>query len=159
MRKVVFPGSFDPITKGHEDLVLRALNLFDEVVVAVGQHSTKKSMFPLDDRLAMIAQTFAQEPRVSVASYEGLTADFCLRVGAVAQLRGVRNAVDLSYEQTIAQMTRTMHPSLDTVVLLTAPAFSAIHSTVVRDVLDHGGDARSFVPECLSSRFAPGPSL
>ena len=78
MRKVVFPGSFDPITKGHEDLVLRALDLFDEVVVAVGQHSSKKSMFPLDDRLAMIAQTFAQESRVSVASYEGLTADFCL---------------------------------------------------------------------------------
>lgn len=97
----------------------------------------------------MLEATFADHPKVRVTSYEGLTADCCLEVGAQVQLRGVRNAVDLSYEQTLAQMTRAMHPELDTVVLLTDPPFAPIHSTVVRDVLAHGGDASPFVPSAI----------
>ena len=153
MRRAVFPGSFDPVTRGHENVVLRGLNLFDEVIVAVGQHSTKKGAFPLEERLAMLRETFADQPRVKVTSYTGLTSEFCHKVGATVQLRGVRNSTDFDYEKTIAQMTRQMHPDLDTVVLLTDPAFTAIHSTVVREVLSHGGDIRPFVPEALAARF------
>ena len=153
MRRAVFPGSFDPVTRGHENVVLRGLNLFDEVIVAVGQHSTKKGAFPVEERLAMLRETFADQPRVKVMSYTGLTSEFCHKVGATVQLRGVRNSIDFDYEKTIAQMTRQMHPDLDTVVLLTDPAFTAIHSTVVREVLSHGGDIRPFVPEALAARF------
>ena len=153
MRRAVFPGSFDPVTRGHENVVLRGLNLFDEVVVAVGQHSTKKGAFPVKERLEMLCETFADQPRVKVMSYTGLTTAFCHKVGATTQLRGVRNSTDFDYEKTIAQMTRQMHPDLDTVVLLTDPAFMAIHSTVVREVLSHGGDIRPFVPEALAARF------
>ena len=153
MRRAVFPGSFDPVTRGHENVVLRGLNLFDEVIVAVGQHSTKKGAFPVEERLAMLRETFADQPRIKVMSYTGLTSELCHKVGATAQLRGVRNSTDFDYEKTIAQMTRQMHPDLDTVVLLTDPAFTAIHSTVVREVLSHGGDIRPFVPEALAARF------
>ena len=153
MRRAVFPGSFDPVTRGHENVVLRGLNLFDEVIVAVGQHSTKKGAFPVEERLAMLRATFADQPRIKVMSYTGLTSEFCHKVGATVQLRGVRNSTDFDYEKTIAQMTRQMHPDLDTVVLLTDPAFTAIHSTVVREVLSHGGDIRPFVPEALAARF------
>ena len=153
MRRAVFPGSFDPVTRGHENVVLRGLNLFDEVIVAVGQHSTKKGAFPVEERLAMLRETFADQPRIKVMSYTGLTSEFCHKVGATVQLRGVRNSTDFDYEKTIAQMTRQMHPDLDTVVLLTDPAFTAIHSTVVREVLSHGGDIRPFVPEALAARF------
>lgn len=130
-------------------MVLRAASLFDQIVVAVGRHSSKTGMFSVEDRIAMLEATFAHLPNVKVTSYQGLTADYCKEVGAQVQLRGVRNAVDLSYEQTLAQMTRTLHPELDTVVLLTNPEFAPIHSTVVRDVLVHGGDASPFVPEAV----------
>ena len=115
----------DPVTRGHENVVLRGLNLFDEVIVAVGQHSTKKGAFPVEERLAMLRETFADQPRIKVMSYTGLTSEFCHKVGATAQLRGVRNGTDFDYEKTIAQMTRQMHPDVDTVVLLTDPAFTA----------------------------------
>ncbi len=134
-------------------MVLRGLNLFDEVVVAVGQHNTKKGAFPVKERLEMLCETFADQPRVKVMSYTGLTSAFCHKVGATTQLRGVRNSTDFDYEKTIAQMTRQMHPDLDTVVLFTDSAFTAIHSTVVREVLSHGGDIRPFVPEALAARF------
>ena len=130
-------------------MVLRAASLFDQIVVAVGRHSSKTGMFSVEDRIAMLEATFAHLPNVKVTSYQGLTADYCKEVGAQVQLRGVRNAVDLSYEQTLAQMTRTLHPELDTVVLLTNPEFAPIHSTVVRDVLVHGGDASPFVPKAV----------
>ena len=149
MRRALFPGSFDPVTKGHENVVLRAAGMFDEVVVAVGRHSSKKGRFPIKDRLDMLKATFADVPNVRIESYEGLTAEFCKSVGAQVQLRGVRNANDLAFEQTLAQMTRAMHKDLDTVILLTDPEFAAIHSTVVRDVLFHGGDVSPFVPNAI----------
>ena len=153
MRRAFFPGSFDPVTRGHENVVLRGLNLFDEVIVAVGKHSTKEGAFSVEDRLEMLRETFADQPRVKVMAYTGLTSEFCDKVSASALLRGVRNSTDFDYEKTIAQMTRQMHPDLDTVMLLTDPVFSAIHSTVVREVLGHGGDIRPFVPEALAARF------
>ena len=149
MRKALFPGSFDPVTKGHENVVIRATSMFDEVVIAVGRHREKKGLFSVEERLAMLEATFASHPSVQVLVYEGLTASFCQSVGAGFQLRGVRNPEDLRYEQTLAHMTRAMHPNLDTVVLLTDPEFASIHSTVVRDVLSHGGDVSPFVPEAI----------
>lgn len=155
MRVAIFPGSFDPVTKGHEDVVRRAIPLFDKIVVAVGRHSSKKGMFTIADRVEMLSATFEDCPAVEVASFEGLTADFAKAQGANFLLRGVRNGVDLSYEQTIAQMTRAMHPDLDTVILLTDPQHAAIHSTVVRDVLHHGGDVSSFVPKAVLPWLKP----
>ena len=149
MRIALFPGSFDPVTKGHENVVLRALPLFDKIVIAVGRHGSKKGMFSLEDRLAMLHAAFGHHPNIEVTSYEGLTADFCIECGATVQLRGVRNGVDLNYEQTLAQMTRAMHPELDTVILLTDPEHAAIHSSVVRDVLVHKGNVKPFVPEAV----------
>ncbi|MDA0728512.1 MAG: pantetheine-phosphate adenylyltransferase [Bacteroidetes bacterium] len=149
MRRAVFPGSFDPLTKGHENVVRRGLLLFDEIVVALGKHSEKRGMFSMAERLAFIEATFHDEPRVKVEAYEGLTFAFCHKVEACAMLRGVRNAQDLAYEQTIAQMTRAMAPSLDTVILLTDAEFAPIHSTVVRDLLTHGGDASAFLPRAV----------
>lgn len=154
MRRALFPGSFDPVTKGHENVVIRATAMFDEVVVAVGRHGTKKGLFSIEERVAMLEATFAAHPSVKVVSYDGLTADFCRSLDAQFQLRGVRNAVDLSYEQTLAHMTRAMHPDLDTVVLLTDPEYASIHSTVVRDVHAHGGDVAPFVPEAILPWFA-----
>lgn len=160
MRRALFPGSFDPVTKGHENVVVRGTAMFDEIVVAVGRHRAKKGLFSVEERVAMLEATFAAYPSVRVVSYDGLTADFCHSVGAEFQLRGVRNAVDLNYEQTLAHMTRAMHPQLDTVVLLTDPELASIHSTVVRDVLAHGGDVTPFVPQAampwMTSKQAEG---
>lgn len=129
--------------------------MFDKIVVAVGRHSSKRGMFTIADRVEMLSATFEDCPAVEVASFEGLTADFAKSQGANFLLRGVRNGVDLSYEQTIAQMTRAMHPDLDTVILLTDPQHAAIHSTVVRDVLHHGGDVSSFVPKAVLPWLKP----
>ena len=149
MRRALFPGSFDPVTRGHENVVLRALELFDEIVVAVGRHSGKQCMFSLEDRLNMLEATFSEHSAVKVTSYDGLTADWCKQCGAKFQLRGVRNVTDLVYEQTLAHMTRAMHPDLETVVLLTDPELAPIHSTVVRDLIVHGGDCSPFVPAVI----------
>ena len=151
MRRAVFPGSFDPITKGHEDVVRRATTMFDEVVVAVGRHSGKSSMFSVDMRLQMMEAAFADLPSVQVASYDGLTAQFCMEKGARFQVRGVRNAVDFEYEQMLAQMTREFQPGLETVVLFTSPSVSFIHATAVRDLLRHGGDVSAFVSDPVLS--------
>jgi len=149
MRKALFPGSFDPVTKGHENVVLRALNLFDEIVVAVGRHAGKQGMYSVEERINMLEATFSAHSAVKITSYEGLTADWCRACGATFQLRGVRNATDLVYEQTLAHMTRAMHPDLETVVLLTDPDLAPIHSTVVRDLIRHGGDCSPFVPSAI----------
>ena len=150
MRVAIFPGSFDPVTKGHEDVVRRAIPLFDKIVVAVGRHSSKKGMFTIGDRVEMLSATFEDCPTVEVASFEGLTADFCRANDAHWLLRGVRNGGDFEYERTIAQMTKVLHPSLETVILFTDPEFAHIHSNVVREILKNGGDASAFVPDDLA---------
>lgn len=150
MRRAVFPGSFDPITKGHENIVRRALPLFDEVVIGIGHNSGKQSMFPLEQRLKWLEEVFANEPKIRTATYEGLTADFCERIGAQWLIRGVRNGGDFQYERTIAQMTRQLNPSIETVILFTDPEFAPIHSTVVREILRNQGDVSAFVPEKIA---------
>ncbi len=145
-RIAVFPGSFDPITKGHENIVRRAAHLFDEVVVAIGENSSKKYMFDLEKRLSFINKVFDDIDNVRCSSYTGLTVDFCHSVGAKYMLRGVRNTADFEYERMIAQMSRDLDDSLETVLLFTDPSYSAIHSTVVREILKNGGDVSKFIP-------------
>ena len=148
-RIAVFPGSFDPITKGHEDVILRAVPLFDEIVVAIGTNSSKKYYFDLERRLEMIRFTFKDEPKIKVDTYKGLTVDYCKQIGATHLLRGLRTAADFEFERSIAHVNQTLVPELDTVFLLSLQEFSAINATIVRDILFNCGDASRFVPEGL----------
>ena len=145
MKKVLFAGSFDPITLGHYDLVVRASELFDEVVVALGANSTKKTYFSKEERLTQLKQVFSNFKNVSVAEYEGLTVDFAQTCGAKFLLRGLRNGTDFNYEQSIAQMNFQIS-GIDTYFLLTQPKFSHISSSIVRDLLKHGRDCSDLLP-------------
>lgn len=145
MKKVLFAGSFDPITLGHYDLVVRASALFDEVVVALGANSTKKTYFSKEERLTQLKQVFSNFKNVSVAEYEGLTVDFAHSCGAKFLLRGLRNGTDFNYEQSIAQMNFQIS-GIDTYFLLTQPKFSHISSSIVRDLLKNGKDCSDLLP-------------
>ncbi|MBT6746822.1 MAG: pantetheine-phosphate adenylyltransferase [Flavobacteriales bacterium] len=146
MEKVaVFPGSFDPITKGHESIIKRASLLFDKIVVAIGVNSSKKYMFSLEQRIRFCEATF-NESNISIDTYEGLTIDYCTNIGARYLLRGLRTSADFEYESGIAQMNKAMKSETDTIFMLTPPELSAISSTIVRDILKNGGDVSQFVP-------------
>ena len=146
MEKVaVFPGSFDPITKGHESIIKRASLLFDKIVVAIGVNSSKKHMFSLEQRIRFCEATF-NESNISIDTYEGLTIDYCTNIGARYLLRGLRTSADFEYESGIAQMNKEMKSETDTIFMLTPPELSAISSTIVRDILKNGGDVSQFVP-------------
>ena len=149
-RIAVFPGSFDPVTIGHESIVLRALPLFDTVIVAIGNNSTKSYMFPLEKRKAWLKETFAKHKQVVVEEYSGLTVDFCKQKKANYILRGIRTPGDYEFESNIAQMNKAMLPEIETVFMLTLPEHSAISSTIVRDILKHGGDASRFIPSAVA---------
>ncbi len=147
IKKAVFPGSFAPFTKGHESVVLRALPLFDEIVIAVGTNSEKNEYFSLEERCKWIEQVFVNESKVSVQKYEGLTIDFCEKVSANYIIRGLRNSSDFKYEKGIAQMNRSMKNHIETIFIITEPEVSHISSTLVRDVFKNGGNVSQFVPD------------
>ncbi|HKK88292.1 MAG TPA: pantetheine-phosphate adenylyltransferase [Saprospiraceae bacterium] len=147
MKKIVFPGSFDPITKGHVDLVQRALPLFDELILAIGVNSQKKTLFDLETRLGWLKQVFIDEPKVKVDTFEKLTASYCNRIGAKYLLRGLRNASDFDYEKTISQLNFIVGDELETLFFISRPAYSHISSTIVREIINGGGDASPFLPE------------
>tara|TARA_B100000683_G_scaffold255333_1_gene274827 strand:- start:660 stop:1124 length:465 start_codon:yes stop_codon:yes gene_type:complete len=149
MRKAVFPGSFDPITLGHEDVVRRAVPLFDEIIVAVGVNSSKKNNFSTEERIDMLEAVFSDLPQVKIKSFSGLTADFCKTEKAGWLLRGVRNSSDFEYEFTIAQMNKKLSPNLETTVLFTKEEYSSISSTVVREIIANNGDVSAFVPPAV----------
>ncbi len=142
----VFPGSFDPITKGHESIVRRASGLFDKIIVAIGVNASKKGMFTLEQKQKWIIDTFKDLPNVEVKSYTGLTVDFCIKEKAGYILRGLRSNADFEYEFTIAQMNKLLQNHVETYFLLTEPQYSAISSTIVRDIHRNGGDVSRFVP-------------
>ena len=146
MKIALFPGSFDPFTKGHEALVLRGLNIFDKVVVAVGQNSDKQYHFPLEERLEAIRRTFGDNPRVAVLHYEDMTVDCCRRCGAQFILRGVRNAKDLEYERTVAGVNNALDSDIETVLLFADPEMTEVSSTIVRELLARGKDVKDYMP-------------
>ena len=148
-RIALFPGSFDPFTNGHLDIVRRGAALFDEVIIALGTNSSKQRYLPLDWMLAQLDALFADESRVSVRSYRGLTVEFARATGARYLLRGLRNSLDFEYENSIGQTNRLLYPELETVALLTAPTLAALSSTIVRDIHRHGGNVAPFVPFAL----------
>ncbi|MDR1950813.1 MAG: pantetheine-phosphate adenylyltransferase [Bacteroidales bacterium] len=146
----IFAGSFDPITKGHENIVHRALPLFDKIIVAVGHNADKKSFFSIEQRVDFIKKTFADTPKIFVETYDGLTVDFAKKHNANFLLRGLRNSADFEFERNIASVNKDLLPNLETVFMCTEPAFSHISSSVVRDILRHNGDATLFLPNVLS---------
>jgi len=148
MKRAIFPGSFDPITLGHQDIIKRAVNLFDEVIVAIGINSEKKYMFTLEERMGFIKAAFSNEPKVTVVSYEGLTVDFCKKNNVKFILRGLRNPADFEFEKAIAHTNRDLAP-IETVFLLTAANTSYISSSIVRDVIRNHGDYTKLVPKSV----------
>jgi pantetheine-phosphate adenylyltransferase len=151
MEKIaIFPGSFDPFTIGHESIVRRALPLFDKIIVAIGYNTNKKGYFPIEKRMEWITKVFQNESKVVVDNYDGLTVDFCTKVNAKYILRGLRTAADFEYERSIAQMNKAMFSDLESVFILTTPEYTPVTSTIVRDIILHGGDATQFLPSGIT---------
>lgn len=149
MRTCLFPGTFDPLTLGHVDIINRALPLFDRIVVGIGLNTSKQPMFSAEQRLQWIKTIYKDEERVEGAVYEGLTIDFCKKIGAQFILRGIRYVSDFEYEKTIADANRTMDKSIETVFLTCEPKYTSVASTIVRDIIRNGGDASHFLPEAV----------
>ncbi|GAB4294524.1 MAG: pantetheine-phosphate adenylyltransferase [Marinilabiliales bacterium] len=148
MNKIaVFPGSFDPFTVGHLSVVNRALNLFDKIIIAIGYNSNKPAFFSLEQRIGWIKEIFKDNKKIEVKSYNGLTVDFCKAENAGFILRGLRTSADFEYERAIAQTNKILEANIETVFMLTIPEHTPINSTIVRDIVRHGGDISKFVPK------------
>ena len=148
MKRYVFPGSFDPITLGHQDIIHRALPMCDELIIAVGENLDKKYMFTIKERLDFINKTHSKEVKIKVKSFKGLTIDFCKSVEATAIVRGLRNPADFEFEKSIAQMNRRLS-GIETLFLLTAADYSYISSSIVREIIKNNGDYSSLVPDAV----------
>ena len=151
MKKAIFPGSFDPFTTGHVSIVNRGLELFDEVIIAIGENSTKNGFFSIEQRFDWIDKIFADQPKVTAKRYKGLTIDFCKKENATYLLRGLRSAVDFEYERKIAHTNRAMFPELETVFLLSDPEHAHINSSIIREIIKNNGDVSLFVPAIINS--------
>ncbi len=149
MRICLFPGSFDPITNGHIDIIQRSIHLFDKLVVGIGTNSSKQPMFDTEKRMQWIKEAFAGEPRIEVLAYEGLTVNCCREIGARYILRGVRYVSDFEYEKAIADMNRILEPGVESVFMPCTPEYATISSTLVRDVIRNGGDVSRFIPSSV----------
>ncbi|QQS28322.1 MAG: pantetheine-phosphate adenylyltransferase [Sphingobacteriales bacterium] len=153
MQKIaVFPGSFDPITIGHIDIINRALPLFDHIVIAIGINTQKKYLFTLEDRLEIIRNSFEHEAKISVVTYDGLTVKFCESISAQYLLRGVRSNGDFEFERNIAQLNQALSPKIETVLFVSKPELSHISSTIVREIIVNHGDVKSFVPQAVLNK-------
>ena len=147
MKIAVFPGSFDPITIGHVDIVKRSIPLFDKIIVAIGVNTQKKYLFSLEQRTEWIKDVFKEYPTIEVSSYNGLTINYCKELGAQYLLRGIRSASDFEYEKTIAHLNHTMESQIETILMLSPPEYSSISSTIVREIILGKGDVSKFVPK------------
>lgn len=146
MKIALFPGSFDPITKAHVDILKRSIPLFDKIYVGIGTNSSKQSLLSVDVRLEMIKAVFDDEPKLEMIKYEGLTVNFCKEIGADYMIRGIRTVSDFEYEKAIAQMNHALVPDIESIFIVSKPGYSSISSTIVRDILRYGGDVAQFVP-------------
>ena len=146
-RIAVFPGSFDPITKGHESIIKRAIPLFDEIIIAIGENADKKAYFSIEKRMNWKKKIFSNYPGISVTKYKGLTTDFCKKVNAKYILRGLRTSADFEFERSIGQINKKLYPEIETIFLLTTPEHTPINSSIVRDILRHNGDPSEFIPD------------
>ena len=150
MKRYVFPGSFDPITLGHQDIILRALPMCDELIIAVGENINKKYLFSLKERLDFIDKTHGHEPKIKVESFQGLTINFCKAVNATAIIRGLRNPADFEFEKSVAQVNRRLS-GIETLFLRTAADYSYISSSIVREIINNNGDYSSLVPDAVKN--------
>lgn len=152
-RIAIFPGSFDPITLGHYDIVQRALPLFDKIIIAIGYNAQKKYLLNLEERLGLLEDLFGDEPKIETDSYKGLTANYCTARKVNFLLRGLRSSSDFEYEKAIAQLNVSLDEDLETIFLITSPGFSHISSSIVREILSNGGDASKFLPPAISDKI------
>tara|TARA_B110000305_G_scaffold83605_1_gene94092 strand:- start:475 stop:927 length:453 start_codon:yes stop_codon:yes gene_type:complete len=148
MKKAIFPGSFDPITLGHVDIINRGVTLFDEIIIAIGENSSKDYMFSIDERVAFIESAFKDNPKISVMNYSGLTIDFCKEIGVDFIVRGLRNPADFEFEKAIAHTNRHLS-TLETIFLLTSSQTSFISSSIVREIIRYEGDYKKLVPNSV----------
>jgi pantetheine-phosphate adenylyltransferase len=149
-RIALFPGTFDPITIGHLDIIHRALPLFDKLVIGIGRNANKSAMFSEEQRMKWIRSIFGENPKVNVVVYEGLTVECCRKVGANFIVRGIRYVNDFEYEKAIADMNRSLDKDIETVFLTCLPQYTSVASTLVRDVIRNGGNARQFLPDAVA---------
>jgi len=154
-RICLFPGTFDPLTLGHVDVITRAVSLFDKLVIGIGTNASKQPMFSMEQRVEWIREIFRDDPRIEAAGYEGLTIDYCKQIDAHYILRGIRYVSDFEYEKAIADMNRMLAPEIETIFLTTSPQYSTISSTLVRDVIRNKGNVSLFVPAEVN-RSLPG---
>ena len=146
MKIALFPGSFDPITKAHVDIVKRSLGLFDKVYIGIGVNSSKPGFLPVEKREQMLRAVFEHEPKIHIIAYEGLTVNFCKSIGADYMIRGIRTVSDFEYEKAIAQMNHALVPDIESIFIVSKPGYSSISSTIVREILRHQGDVTQFIP-------------
>src|SRR6476661_6397066 len=147
MNIALFPGSFDPVTKAHVDILRRSVGLFDKVIIGIGLNSTKQPFLNPQTRQEMLTAVFENEPKVEVQTYEGLTVEFCKKVGANYMIRGIRTVSDFEYEKAIAQMNHALVPEIESIFIVSKPGYSSISSTIVRDIMRNNGDVRQFLPK------------
>lgn len=147
MRICLFPGTFDPVTLGHVDIINRSIPLFDKIVVGIGLNASKTPMFSTEQRLQWIQEIYKDEPKIEGAVYEGLTINYCREIGAQFIIRGIRYVSDFEYEKTIADANRTLDPSIETIFLTGEPKYTSVASTIVRDIIRNGGNASLFLPK------------
>ncbi len=147
MKIALFPGSFDPVTKAHVDILRRAIPLFDKVVIGIGLNSTKPAFLDIEKRKAMLQAVFADDKKVEVSTYEGLTVEFCKKISASYMIRGIRTVSDFEYEKAIAQMNHALVPEIESIFIVSKPGYSSISSTIVRDIMRNNGDVKQFIPK------------
>jgi pantetheine-phosphate adenylyltransferase len=147
MNIALFPGSFDPVTKAHVDIVKRSIGLFDKVYIGIGVNSSKGSLLSIETRQQMLRAVFAYEPKIHVIAYEGLTVDFCKSIDADYMIRGIRTVSDFEYEKAIAQMNHALNPEIESIFIVSKPGYSSISSSIVREIMRYNGDVTQFIPK------------
>jgi pantetheine-phosphate adenylyltransferase len=147
MKIALFPGSFDPVTKAHVDIVKRSVGLFDKVYIGIGANSTKPGFLSIETREKMLRAVFDTEPKIHIIAYEGLTVNFCKSIGAAYMIRGIRTVSDFEYEKAIAQMNHSLAPDIESIFIVSKPGYSSISSTIVREILRFNGDVEQFIPK------------